>query len=120
VSGRTKAKKLDVEFSPNALKEIGRAVRIEFVELDQDADLRDQVLIEQAIIAIRPGSKAREEIGPGLRTYHLSPSRDRPRTETGKVANPRHFILYRVVEQQLKVVRSIHDSQDLSRVEVKP
>ncbi len=120
-----KGKPLEVELSPIALKEIGRAVRIGFVDFGKDAGLRYERLIEQAILDIaeqplRPGSKPRDEIGRGLRTYHLSLSRDRARTETGKVANPRHFVLYRVVEQQLKVVRLIHDSQDLGKLKVKP
>jgi toxin ParE1/3/4 len=47
-------------------------------------------------------SRARREIGAGLRTLYLA----RP---------ARHFILYRIEAQTILVLRILHDSMELSR-----
>lgn len=116
---------LEVKFTATARREIVRALRISLREFGADAALRYQGLIEQAIIDVaevptRPGSQARDKIGRGIRTYHLSLSRDRARTKSGKVTDPRHLVLYRVAGSSLEIVRLIHDSQDLGKLKVKP
>ena len=55
---------------------------------------------------IIPGSKARDEIMPGLRTLHVARHGRRGR----------HFLLYRAVEGRIiEVGRILHDQMDLQR-----
>jgi toxin ParE1/3/4 len=62
------------------------------------------------------GSIARPEFGDSVRTYHLRFSRDEARTEEGIVHKPRHLLAYRLRgEQELEVVRILHDSMELER-----
>lgn len=50
-----------------------------------------------------PPSKARDDdIGPGFRTLHLA----RP---------GRHFVLYRITGERVRVIRILHDSMELAR-----
>ena len=52
------------------------------------------------------GSKARDEIMPGLRTLHVA-----RRGRRG-----RHFLMYRVAaERTIEIVRILHDTMDLER-----
>ena len=75
-------------------------------------------LIRQALKDIladpfRPGSKDRSEISTGVRSYHISLSRQRAGSA---IRSPRHFILfYRGEGTDLVVSRVIHDSRDLAR-----
>ncbi len=83
--------------------------------------LRYEALLTQAIMDVvnypeRPGSQDRREIAPGTRTYHLRYSRDRVKRSLGRVRQPRHFLLYRLVEGGLvEIGRVIHDGMDLDR-----
>src|SRR4030081_3944863 len=53
-----------------------------------------------------PGSKARDEIMPGVRTLHVARHGRRGR----------HFLLYRVVRgRDIEIGRILHDSMDLQR-----
>lgn len=52
-----------------------------------------------------PGSKARDEILPGVRTLHVA-RRGRP---------ARHFLIYRAVDGRIEILRILHDSMELSR-----
>jgi len=53
-----------------------------------------------------PGSRARDEILPGLRTLHVARSGRRGR----------HFVLYRLSDaDSIEVVRILHDAMDLAR-----
>lgn len=49
-------------------------------------------------------SKARDEIGPGIRTLHMS-----KRGRRG-----RHLLLYRTDDETLVVLRILHDSMEIS------
>ena len=52
------------------------------------------------------GAKAREEIGPGIRTLHVAREGRRGR----------HFVVFREAEGQIiDVLRLLHDSMDLAR-----
>jgi toxin ParE1/3/4 len=52
------------------------------------------------------GSKAHNEIGPGVRTLHVARHGRRGR----------HFLLYRIVSERIiEVGRILHDSMDLRR-----
>ena len=53
-----------------------------------------------------PGSKLREEIGPGIRTLHIA--------RNGRKG--RHFVVYRVGgDRTIDVIRLLHESMDLQR-----
>ena len=52
------------------------------------------------------GTKARDELAPGIRTLHTA--------RHGRKA--RHFVVFRVADDQvLEVLRLLHDSMDLAR-----
>jgi toxin ParE1/3/4 len=52
------------------------------------------------------GAKARDDIGPGIRTLHVA--------RQGR--NGRHFVVFREAQDQyIDVLRLLHDSMDLAR-----
>jgi toxin ParE1/3/4 len=71
-----------------------------------------RLLIEQALNDLlqqpeHPASRARDEIRPGLRSFHIA--------RQGCPAP--HLILYRIAETgDLHILRLLHDAMDLSRV----
>jgi toxin ParE1/3/4 len=79
---------------------------------------RYERLIETAIrdIALDParlGSRARPELGPGIRTYHLASSRQRARGPSGIIRIPRHLLVYRLVgDAELEIIRILHDQME--------
>lgn len=82
--------------------------------------VRYKALIKQALLDVgsdpeRPGSKERPEIMiEGARTYHLGFSRSR--VSGPSVKTPRHFLLYRHLDERvIEVGRILHDSRDLQR-----
>lgn len=55
---------------------------------------------------VHPGSRARDEIRPGLRTFHIA----RP-GQSG-----RHLVVYRLdANGNVQVIRLLHDAMDLGR-----
>ncbi|MDP3747810.1 MAG: type II toxin-antitoxin system RelE/ParE family toxin [Phenylobacterium sp.] len=73
-------------------------------------------LIDIATDPIRPGSIARPELGPDVRSWHLRSSRERARDSDGVVQRPRHFLIYRRVDAALIAIgRVLHDSMELER-----
>jgi len=86
----------------------------------EDASFRYEKLILMALADIvadpyRVGSRARPELGRGIRSWHLRLSRERARTPTGIVNQPRHFIFYRLEVSGVVVVHVLGDSQDARR-----
>ncbi|MEM7666347.1 MAG: type II toxin-antitoxin system RelE/ParE family toxin [Pseudomonadota bacterium] len=75
-------------------------------------------LIEQAVQDLqddpfRPGSRARDEVAPQARSYHIGLSRKRAESE---IKSPRHFILYYTPgESRVEIDRIWHESRDLKR-----
>ena len=75
-------------------------------------------LIRQALKDIRADplhalSRERAEIGPGVRSYHISLSRERAGSP---VRSPRHFVLYyRRAETEIAVSRILHEARDIGR-----
>jgi len=64
----------------------------------------------------RPGSHEIPEIGPDLRVYHLSNSRNRSSKNSGRIRSPRHFLLYRLLKSGVQeIVRVLHDRMELDR-----
>ena len=88
----------------------------------RDAALRYEDLIVQALRDIeadmeRPGSQSKSDLQKGIRSYHLSFSRERARSALGIVQSPRHFVIYRGREGQsvIDILRILHDGRDLQR-----
>ncbi len=83
--------------------------------------LRYEALLVRAILDIaedpqRVGSQTRSEIAPAARTYHLWHSRNRVEPASDRVRRPRHFLLYRTLEDgQVEIGRVLHDRMDLVR-----
>lgn len=80
---------------------------------------RYENLITTALIDLRndpgrAGVRHRDDIGSGIRTYHLASSRKRV-TTARQVAKPRHFVLFRVSRNVIEVARLLHDAMDFSR-----
>lgn len=91
-----------------SLKEFGAAATLRYSDLIEQAirDLRDDPM--------RPGSKEREELGTGVRTYHLQFSRDH--VAGGRVKEPRHLLAYCLRKDGvIEVIRVLHDSRELGR-----
>jgi toxin ParE1/3/4 len=82
---------------------------------------RYKAILQQALRDVaanpnRPGSERRGELAKDVRSYHLSLSRQRARTTTGSVQNPRHLLIYRARGvDTVEILRILHDSRDLAR-----
>ncbi|PJJ55376.1 type II toxin-antitoxin system RelE/ParE family toxin [Compostimonas suwonensis] len=84
------------------------------------AAVRDgyEALIDVAILSIlddpnRAGSLDRADLGRGIRTLHLASSRDDVSQDVRRIANPRHFVVYRQVEGVIQVARLLHEAMNL-------
>lgn len=60
------------------------------------------------------GVRLRDDIGPGICTYHLASSRKRT-SVASQVAKPRHLIVFRVMGKVVQVARLLHDTMDFAR-----
>ncbi|WP_341962558.1 type II toxin-antitoxin system RelE/ParE family toxin [Pseudomonas sp. RC10] len=104
--------------SQTALSDITDILRHSQVQFGSDARLRYQALLQAAIgdIARTPariGSSIRDEIAPGLRSFHLIYSRTRAATVHGLVQKPRHVVFYRVANDHvIEIVRILHDAME--------
>lgn len=84
------------------------------------ARLRYEALLEAGLQQIatdpkRPAVRVREDLGPGVLTYHLHYARERAQTDHGTVKRPRHLLLFRIAAQDLlDVGRILHDAMELS------
>lgn len=84
------------------------------------ARLRYEALLETGLrdLAADPdrlGVTGRDELGLGVRTYHLIHCRDRARTERGPVRRPRHLIVFRVTDPDfVDISRVLHDAVELA------
>lgn len=62
----------------------------------------------------RIGSYDRGEVAPGLRSYHLTYSREQAKHTHGTVKSPRHIVFYRMANDDLiEVVRLLHDTMEV-------
>lgn len=74
------------------------------------------VLSQIALDPLQPLSVARPELGDGVRSWHLSSSRQQAAEAGANVARPRHFIIYRLAKSDLvEVGRLLHDAMELER-----
>jgi toxin ParE1/3/4 len=79
-------------------------------------ELLQRTLFDIAANPECPGSRARNELASGVRTYHLFFSRNRAASELGMVKKPRHLLVYRMRDDNvIQLIRVLHDSRDLSR-----
>ena len=107
--------------SPAAEEDIASILGWTHEMFGRKARLRYEALLVRAIIDItekpdRAGSHERPEIAAGLRTYHISYSRNRVTAAVGRVKRPRHFVLYRVGNDgRVDIGRVLHDSMDIER-----
>jgi len=108
--------------SPEARRDLREILKWSEAKFGRDAALRYEDLIVQALHDIeadleRPGSQERSELQKGVRTYHLSFSKERARSALGVVQNPRHFIIYRRRDglSVIDILRILHDGRDLQR-----
>ena len=60
----------------------------------------------------RVGSKAEPRLGEGVRIWHLRLSRDHVDLVSGRVKNPRHFLIYRVEGDLVVIGRLLHDATE--------
>ena len=83
---------------------------------------RYRILLKQALHDIaenpeRAGSQERPELAEGVRTYHISLSRERGKALGGRVKQPRHFIVYRRRGRAvIEILRILHDARDLEHL----
>ena len=103
---------------PYRISNAARADIVDILRLSQtqfgdQARQRYQALILAALQAII-GSHDRDELAPGLRSYHLIYSRQQAKHPHGTVKSPRHIVFYRVVNDDvIEVVRLLHDAMEL-------
>ena len=110
----------EVRVAGPARRDIASIVKWSFHEFGARAALRYEALISQALRDIAadpdlPGSRKEPKIMiEGARTYHLSFSRRR--VGGPGVKEPRHFLLYRRIDERvIEVARILHDARDLDR-----
>jgi len=89
--------------------EFGTAARFRYVRLIKAA------IVDVSENPNRVGSRLRLELGREIRSWHLRLSRERARTNTGIVKEPRHFIFYRLRAGIVVIVRVLGDRQDARR-----
>ncbi len=88
-------------------RQFGEAARIRYAALIT-AGLRD--------ISSQPdrvGSIPRPELGEGVRSWHLSLSRERARTAAGIVRRPMHFLIFQMEDDLVIIGRVLHDAMEL-------
>lgn len=107
--------------SPAAERDIEQILAWSHEQFGELARLRYEAPLVRAIRDLvdnpdRAGSCARPEIAESARTYHLRHSRDWLTGVSGRVARPRHFLLYRKgTGGCVEIGRILHDSMDLER-----
>lgn len=112
---------LNLRLSNAAQSDILDILRWTHGNFGQQARSRYERLIATALKDIamdpeRPGSTARPELGIGVKSYHLRFSRERARHPTGLVHNPRHLILFKLMDLNiLGVGRLLHDAMEIER-----
>jgi toxin ParE1/3/4 len=112
---------LKVVQAPAARQDIRELLKWSQLRFGERAAARYRALLKQALRDIaadpeRPGSHARPDLAPGVRTYHLSYSRNRAKAGLGTVNAPRHFLIYRRhSETVVDLLRVLHDARDLER-----
>lgn len=100
-----------------ARRDIRDVLRWSEENFGRDAARRYENLLIQALRDIeadpsRPGVRQRSELPADIFLYHLVSSRDHV---LPRVAEPRHFLVYRQTSGLIEILRVLHDRQDLTR-----
>jgi toxin ParE1/3/4 len=94
-------------------------LRLSQTQFGDQTRRRYQALILTALRAFadmpyRIGSQDRDELAPGLRSYHLVYSRQQGKHPHGRVKSPRHIVIYRVANDDvIEVVRLLHGAMEV-------
>lgn len=77
-----------------------------------------EALIQAAFVSIVrdpecPGSRDRQDLGHGIRTLHLRTCRNEVSPTARRIANPRHFVVYRQHGEVIQVARLLHEAMDI-------
>ncbi|NMX53037.1 type II toxin-antitoxin system RelE/ParE family toxin [Pseudomonas veronii] len=94
-------------------------LRVSQTQSGDQARRRYQALILGSLQAIagapyRVGSHDRDELAPGLRSYHFIYSRQQAKHAHETVKSPRHILFYRVADGDvIEVIRLLHDSMEV-------
>lgn len=114
------SERIEVRLTRTAQRDVKGILNWSRREFGESAVARYKALIKQALRDIgndpeRAGSKERPEMMiEGARTYHLAFSRSR--VIGPSVKRPRHFLLYRHLDERvIEVGRILHESRDLQR-----
>lgn len=75
------------------------------------ARLLVKALRDLRVDPMRIGVQTRRELPEGLRLYHIRHSRGRGGER--EIGRPRHFLVFRDVDEGLLVLRVLHDAMDL-------
>lgn len=107
-----------VVFAPQAARDIVSALDWSEDHFGQEARTRYAGLIAAAIEAVaadttRAGVKLASPADPRLRLYHLRNVRSQHSPDA--IRRPRHFIVFRVRDDGLDIVRVLHEAMDLQR-----
>jgi len=111
---------LPYKLTATATADIERVLEWSEAEFGPAVCFRYAALIKAAIDDVsenpnRLGSRLRPEFRQGVRSWHLRLSRERARTPTGIVKQPRHSLLYYVREGVVFITGVLHDRQDVRR-----
>lgn len=104
--------------SEKALIDISDILKHSHARFGASARTRYQGLLLTAIkdLALTPtrvGSNMRDELGVGLRSFHVTYSRARAADLYGMMHSPRHVVLYRIADDQvIEIVRVLHDAME--------
>ncbi|MBN9430526.1 MAG: type II toxin-antitoxin system RelE/ParE family toxin [Burkholderiales bacterium] len=105
--------------APAARADIADALRHSRLRFGAAARQRYLALIGAAFEALaedphRIGSQARDELVPGLRSFHLHYARNRSRGD--RVEQPRHIVFYRIGNDRVvDIVRLLHEAMEISQ-----
>ncbi|MBN3862180.1 type II toxin-antitoxin system RelE/ParE family toxin [Pseudomonas frederiksbergensis] len=90
-------------------------LRLSQTQFGDQARQRYQALILAALQAIADTpSHDRDELAPGLRSYHLIYSRQQAKHPPGTVKSSRYIVFYRVANDDvIEVVRLLHDAMEV-------
>ncbi|MEI2639922.1 MAG: type II toxin-antitoxin system RelE/ParE family toxin [Microthrixaceae bacterium] len=108
---------MQIRITESAQSDINEILRWTANNFGDEAAQRYLALVTAAIFDVaedpeRVGSISRPELGPAAMTWHLRLSRSRSSSE---VQRPRHFLIYRVVDQHVLLGRVLHDAMEPSR-----
>jgi toxin ParE1/3/4 len=111
---------MPLHYFPAARNDITEALAWSAVNFGAAAGKRYQKVLSVAIteIAANPElthSQQLPGLQPGIRLYHLKHSRARAAVQGQIVRKPRHFIAYKLIGDDVVIVRVLHERMEISR-----